>query len=202
MDIDLLRYNIATCHACPLGELRDNTSTVAVPADAGNNYQPGGLAIMAEAPGAQESKQGKPMVGPAGSLLHDLLAEVGLARDDVVILNRIRCRPPGNKIKSKEGIAAVAACDPWLKAELDYYNPGVVLVMGGTALEILFGKMVKVTKVRGHVRYTGPDFTYGTRAWVATFHPAFVLRNHDDVVLHQMVDDVRLALDLCRRTGA
>jgi uracil-DNA glycosylase family 4 len=104
-----------------------------------------------------------------------VLEEAGLSRRDVLLLNRVRCRPPGNKINSKEGIAALAACDPWLQAELELYDPSVVLLMGGTAIGEVFGKKASVGKVRGSARTSGADYAYGARTWVATAHPAATL---------------------------
>lgn len=136
------------------------------------------------------------MAGASGRQLASILAEAGLERDDILLINRIRCRPPNNKIRSKEGIAAIAACDEWLRAELAVHNPGVVLLMGGTALELLFGK-VGVGKIRGTVRTTGEDFPYGARSWVATAHPAAILHG-DAHWLPLIIDDMRTAHALLR----
>ena len=193
--LDLLRYQINKCHACPLGDMRDANDTRAVPAEAGDNYHPGGLAIFAEAPGAKEALVGRPMVGAAGDQLNELLDYVGLSRDKVVIISRVRGRPPNNKIKSKEGVAAIAGCDPWVRAELDAYNPGVVLLMGATALELVFGKNPAVGKLRGSLRATGPEFAYGERLWVATAHPAAVLHG-DPHWLPLIMQDMALAKGL------
>lgn len=195
---DVLRYKIMTCHACPLGTLRDNTGKLSVPADVGANYRKRGLAILAEAPGKDEADVGMPFIGKAGQVLMAVLAEAGLARQDVLLLNRIRCRPPGNKIASKEGIAALAACDPWLIEELATYDPSVVLLMGGTAIGEIMGKKMSVGKIRGAVRSTGSDYHYGSRRWVATAHPAATLygdggKEHWLPLIYQ---DVLLAKDL------
>lgn len=197
VDADALRYSIATCHRCPLGDLRDSSGTVAVPAEPGSAYRVGGLAILAEAPGLRESQQGRPMVGPAGKTLDEILAAAGLQRADVLLLNRIRCRPPNNKIKSKEGLSALAECDPWLRAELSTYQPGVVLLMGGTAIEIAFGKSPSVGKTRGMVRHTRSEFEYGERTWVATAHPAAIL--HGDAHWGPLIlQDLQLAKEMLR----
>ena len=189
---DQLRYDILNCTRCPLSESR----TLAVPAEAGVDYQPGGLGILAEAPGAQENATGRPMVGKAGQLLNKLLDAAGLSRDEVVILNRIRCRPPNNRMGSREGQAALTACDPWLKAELEAYAPSVVVVMGGTAMTPVFGATAKVTGTRGTVRQTGDEYAYRRRTWVATAHPAALLYPGGKVWESLIVEDLKLARSL------
>lgn len=183
-----LRYQILTCERCPLAALR----TLAVPAEVGEAYA--GLAVMAEAPGAQEDATGRPMVGRAGKLLDKLLVEAGMSRDEVLIINRIRCRPPQNRMASAEAVAALAACDPWLKAELEEYDPKVVVVMGKTAMTPIFGATAAVTSTRGSVRATGEEFGYGKRLWVATAHPAAAFRSKSWLPL--IVEDLRMARGL------
>lgn len=129
---------------------------------------------MAEAPGAQEDATGVPMVGRAGELLNKLLFQVGLSRDECVIMNRVRCRPPRNRLQDYSD--AVEACNEWTVKELQKYDPSIVVLMGATAITPIFGATVKVGQVRGTIRNTGEDHSYGKRIWIATYHPAATFR--------------------------
>jgi uracil-DNA glycosylase len=158
---------------------------MAVPAFVGPDYVRGGIAIMCEAPGRDEDeglrpdghRQGEPLVGRAGRKLDSLLEQVGLHRDELVLLNKVRCRPPGNNIADVP--ESILACDPWTVAELQAYDPSVVVLMGATALKGIFGADAKVGVTAGHKRETGPEHPYGQRLWIATYHPAAALRNRD-----------------------
>lgn len=183
-----LADDIRNCTKCTLFDKRTN----AVPAEAGSKYRKGGVAIFAEAPGADEDRTGRPMVGRAGRLLDGLLLQAGLSRDEVVILNRIRCRPVRNRVQDFPD--ALLACDEWVKRELDAYVPSVVVLAGNTALRSVFGATVNITSVRGTARQTSDDHVYGHRLWVPCFHPAAALRNPQ--LITTLVDDLRLAEEL------
>jgi len=180
--------DIRNCVRCSLHDKRTN----AVPAEAGNKYAKGGIAIFAEAPGADEDRTGKPMVGRAGRLLDGMLQQAGLSRDEVVIINRIRCRPVRNRIQDFPD--ALLACDDWVKGELDEYDPSVVVLAGNTAMRSVFGATVGITSVRGTLRQTSIDFAYGSRLFVPTYHPAAALRNPE--LVPTIVDDLRLAKEV------
>ena len=163
----------------------------AVPAEVGSKYQLGGVAVICEAPGAQESASSRPLVGPAGRIFNELLVDAGLSRDELVLLNRVRCRPTGNRLASVP--EALINCDEWLVKELTAYNPGVVVVMGSTALAAIFGANAKVGATRGASRATGVEFLYGPRVWVATYHPASLLPNRNPGNRGLVVQDLTLA---------
>ena len=151
-----------------------------MPADVGWEYEPGGVAILAEAPGACEDGSckhhhdpavaGRPMVGPAGKVLNSLLLEAGLSRSQVVVMNMVRCRPPNNKLADVP--FAIDYCDMWLQAEMEAYQPSVVVVMGATSMAPVFGEKPKVGALAGHARQTGG------RTYIATYHPAAALYEH------------------------
>ncbi len=105
----------------------------------GDGPTPCDLAFMAEAPGAQEVKLGRPMVGGAGQIFHRLLHEVGLRRGEVFVDNVLRCRPPGNKFPAgKAGEKAIAHCrqyDRWLSVQ-----PKVIVALGAQSMKLLTGK--------------------------------------------------------------
>jgi uracil-DNA glycosylase family 4 len=180
--------DIRACVRCSLHDKRKN----AVPAEAGSQYQRGGIAIFAEAPGADEDALGRPMVGRAGKLMDDALKEAGLSRDVVVVLNRVRCRPPRNRLQDYPD--SILSCDDWVKAELDEYDPRIVVLSGNTAMRSVFGATTNITSVRGTARATGVDFPYGSRVFVPCFHPAAALRNSE--LKQTIVDDLRLAKEL------
>lgn len=129
---------------------------------------------MCEAPGAQENETGIPLVGRAGQLFDRLLLAAGLARGRLLLLNRVRCQPTGNNLKAHPD--AVPRCHPWTVAEILQYDPKVVVCMGATAFGDLFGANVKVGPTRGLTRKTGPEHELGSRLWIATYHPASLLR--------------------------
>ena len=150
--------------------------------------------MLAEAPGRDENRLGQCFVGKAGGKLDGFLAEVDLTRDDVLLMNMIRCQPPRNRINSREGTAALAACAPWTVQEMAAYNPGVVMVMGKTALATVFMKDRTVGSLRGTVRHTGEEFSLGSRTWVATAHPAASI--YDKSWGPLIVEDLRLGKEL------
>jgi uracil-DNA glycosylase family 4 len=189
--VEDIREAIEACRRCSLGELR----TRAVPGQLGVDAGRPLMAIMCEAPGAQEDEVGRPLVGRAGQLLDKLLAEVGLHRDELLLLNRVRCRPPNNQLKNHPD--AVEQCDYWTKEELAYYDPAVVVLMGATALSAVFGAQAKVGETRGTVRHTGDDFEYGARLWVPTYHPASLLAGRSPANRPLVVADLALARALC-----
>jgi len=102
VDYDLV-FEMNECRACPLGQQRVDralagTGGCLVPAEVGNRYEKGGLAFLLEAPGAVEDATGRPLVGLAGKLFDQMLGDVGLSRDEVLILNKVKCRPPNNNL--------------------------------------------------------------------------------------------------------
>ena len=115
-DLSELAKEIAVCQRCPLGRQR----TRAVPGE-GNPHPE--LVFIGEGPGWNEDKQGRPFVGPAGQFLEELLASIGLKRDQVFIGNVVKCRPPNNRDPLPQEIEA---CDPWLQAQLAELKPKLV----------------------------------------------------------------------------
>lgn len=181
MDKAALDAQIRACTLCPL----HLTRTIGVPAYVGEHYN--GLAIMGEAPGRDEDLSGKPFMGRAGALLDEYLSALGLSRDQFMLLNRIRCRPPNNDIRSSEAIAGLTACDKWTQEELNANNPRVVICMGRTAAKPIFGN-TSVSAGRG--TYTSVDET----SYVYTYHPAAALRSPE--LGKFIMQDIQLAVDL------
>ena len=131
------------------------------------NYQ-ARLMFVGEAPGADEDAQGRPFVGRAGQLLTKMIEAMGLRREDVIIGNVNRCRPPGNRQPTLE---EAAICRPFLFREIATVRPEVIVVMGNTALRNLLEIKAGISSVRGRFH----DY-YGTPV-MPTFHPAYLLRD-------------------------
>lgn len=126
------------------------------------------LMFVGEAPGADEDAQGKPFVGRAGQLLTKMIEAMGLKREEVIIGNVNRCRPPGNRQPTLE---EAAICRPFLFREIAAVRPEVIVVMGNTALRNLLEVKAGISSVRGQFRdYQGIKV-------MPTFHPAYLLRD-------------------------
>lgn len=126
------------------------------------------LMFVGEAPGADEDAQGKPFVGRAGQLLTKMIEAMGMKRDEVIIGNVNRCRPPGNRQPTLE---EAAICRPFLFREIAAIQPEIIVVMGNTALRNLLEVREGITRVRGKFQ----DFR-GIKV-MPTFHPAYLLRD-------------------------
>jgi DNA polymerase len=151
------------CTACPeLSATRRHVVFGQRPADG-----PCDLVLLGEAPGAEEDATGRPFVGRSGQLLDLLLAEAGLARPSVGVVNVLKCRPPGNR---KPMRLEMANCRGWLDRQLDLLDPLVVLTLGGTATEAMLGRGARLTQLRGQ------DHLVGGRVVVATYHPSAAIR--------------------------
>lgn len=124
---------------------------------------------MGEGPGADEDRLGEPFVGRAGQLLTDIIQKgMGLKRSDVYIANVVKCRPPKNRTPLPD---EVAACLPFLEAQIAAVSPEVIVTLGGTALEALLGSQGPISRVRGRW------LTWRGVPLMATFHPSYLLRN-------------------------
>lgn len=154
---------IEACRKCALGHSR----TKVVPGEGNPNAD---FVCVGEAPGATEDETGRPFVGRAGQLLNDILKAIGLAREDVWIMNVLKCRPPGNR--DPEPMEA-DACSPYLHRQLELIRPKVILALGKPAATTLLGvpRTTSLSELRQRVhRYRGIPL-------VVTYHPAALLRN-------------------------
>jgi uracil-DNA glycosylase len=128
-----------------------------------------GLCFVGEGPGADEDEQGSPFVGAAGQLLDRMIAAMGIERDDVYVCNIVKCRPPKNRTPEPE---EMSACMPYLTEQLALVEPQVIVALGKTAVQGLFGSAEGITRIRGRWR-----LYQGKVAVMPTFHPAYLLRN-------------------------
>jgi DNA polymerase len=134
--------------------------------------------FVGEQPGDQEDKLGRPFVGPAGRIFDQALEEVGIDRSRVYVTNAVKhfkWEPRGKRrIHQKPNAAELAACRPWLDAELSVVHPRVLVCLGATAAQALLGRTFRVTKQRG----TPVDSPLADVV-VATIHPSAILRARD-----------------------
>ena len=175
-----------TCRGCDL--YKNATQTVF-----GEGPARPRILLIGEQPGDQEDRQGKPFVGPAGRMLDEALETAGIHRDEVYVTNAVkhfRWEPRGKRrMHSKPSSRQVAACRPWLEAEIEATRPAVIVCLGATAAQSLLGSAFKVTRMRGKVieREDGPPI-------LATVHPSSLLRMPDRDERHRAIG--RFAEDL------
>jgi DNA polymerase len=130
------------------------------------------LMFVGEGPGRDEDLQGEPFVGRAGQLLTDIITKgMGLRREDVYIANVIMCRPPENRNPEPD---EVAACEPFLKKQIDLIRPEIIVALGKFAVQTLLQSKVPITHLRGNWH------SYHGIRLMPTFHPAYLLRNPAD----------------------
>ena len=178
---DALREQERALQGCTRCKLSRSRSTIVF--GVGN---PGArLVVIGEGPGEEEDKQGIPFVGRAGQLLTKMLASVKFDRDrDCYICNVVKCRPERNRNPEPD---EVAACNPFLLAQLETVQPVVILALGNFAAQTLLGTKEGITKLRGRA------YSYHDIVLVPTFHPAFLLRNPGDQYKRMAWDDLKLA---------
>ena len=158
--LDALAEEMRSCTACPqLAATRQQVVVGTIPSGAR-------LLVVGEAPGAQEDSSGVPFVGRSGQLLDRLLAEAGLPRERVAVLNTVKCRPPGNRVPTR---LETATCRPWTLRQLTALQPPLVVTLGLSATAWFLGRTA-LGPVRGRVHQVD-----GWRV-VPTYHPAAALR--------------------------
>jgi len=159
--IEDIRADIGNCTRCPLWEGRTKIvhTTGNFSAD---------LLFVGEAPGANEDAEGIPFVGKAGQLLNKIIEGIGLKREQVLVGNVNRCRPPQNRTPT---LAEAHTCRPFLMREIAVVRPKVIVVLGNTATQNLLDTKIGITKLRGEFQ----DY-YGIKV-MPTFHPAYLLRD-------------------------
>lgn len=164
IDIESIRARALSCTRCRLSESRTQVVW------AGGNLA-SDLMFIGEGPGFHEDQQGEPFVGASGQLLDRLLAEIGLDRSSVAIVNVVKCRPPGNRNPLPDEIEA---CRPYLEAQLEFMRPDVIVTLGNFATQFMIEQPLGITKARGRL------FRFRGAVVVPTFHPAAALRGGRD----------------------
>lgn len=162
----VLQQEVAGCTLC--GELaRTRTQTVF-----GVGDPQARLCFLGEAPGADEDRQGQPFVGRAGQLLNKIIEACRLRREDVYILNILKCRPPGNRNPAPD---EASNCRRFLDRQLELVNPEYICCLGAVAAQNLLATTEAIGRMRGKLL----EYRAGSRAIkvVCTYHPAYLLRN-------------------------
>ena len=156
-----IREDIGDCTRCGLSRGRKNIVF-------GVGNPKADIMFIGEGPGADEDEQGEPFVGRAGQLLNNMIAAMGLRREDVYIANVVKCRPPQNRAPERDEIET---CSPFLMRQVDVIRPKIIVALGATAAKTLLGISDSMASLRGRLY----DFR-GTKLAV-TYHPAFLLRD-------------------------
>ena len=165
--LENLKNEIANIENCVL---KDNASQIVF--NDGDENSP--IMIIGEGPGKKEDDLGKPFVGDAGILLNKMLKAINIRRESVYITNVVNYRPPNNrKPETKE----IIKYSEYLRQHISIINPQILILMGSTAMEALFGSKFKISKERGNWK----QVIIRTKSYKAmiTFHPAYLLRQPD-----------------------
>jgi len=159
-----LRKEAMSCKKC---ELHKTRATVVF----GEGNENADLVFVGEAPGADEDRQGRPFVGRAGELLTKIIQAIKLTREDVYIMNVLKCRPPGNRDPE---LNEISCCKPFLNRQLELIRPKVICTLGRFATQTLLNTQIGITKLRGRFQL------YNGIRLMPTLHPAYLLRNEGD----------------------
>lgn len=194
--IKAFREAAADCKACDLW--KQGTQTVF-----GEGTRRAEIVFIGEQPGNEEDLSGKPFVGPAGRLLDEALIEAGINRGQTYVTNVVKhfkWEPRGKRrIHKKPNAGEIAACRPWLEAEIALVKPKVIVCLGATAAQALLGPKFKVSKQRGQlVESTSAPYV------LATVHPSSILRAPDDETRHfekrRFIDDLKKVAHVLPKT--
>lgn len=172
-----LRVAIQKCTACHLYR----HATQAVP---GAGPRSATIVLVGEQPGNDEDLEGVPFVGPAGKVLDRALVEAGIERDEIYVTNVVKHfkfeERGKRRIHKKPNASEVGACRQWLESEIALIKPKIIVCLGATAAQALFGPRYRLTKERG---------TFTPHEWApyvtSTIHPSAILRASDDELRHQ-----------------
>lgn len=183
--LEELRAAIGDCRLCKLCSGRTNLVF-------GVGNPKAELMFVGEGPGRDEDLQGEPFVGRAGQLLTDIITKgMGMKREDVYIANVVKCRPPENRNPEPD---EVAACEPFLKKQIDVVQPRVIVGLGKFAVQTLLQSKIPITKLRGKWH------SYHGIKLMPTFHPAYLLRNPADKKL--VWEDIKKVIQELRGENA
>jgi DNA polymerase len=192
--LKILRGAAAGCRGCPLWKVGTQTVFGEGPARAA-------IVMVGEQPGDREDRAGRPFVGPAGKLLDQALEGAGIDRRLVYVTNAVKhfkWEPAGKRrLHQKPNAREVAACRPWLEAELEAVRPEIMVALGATAAQALMGAKFRVTQERGKVFRD----VAGVPLFVATVHPSSILRMDADDragALEAFVADLKVVGKLLR----
>ena len=160
--LEVLAERARGCQRCGLARTRTHLVF-------GEGNPQADLMFVGEGPGEVEDQTGRPFVGPAGQLLTQILGSVGLDRDEVYITNVVKCRPPGNRVPTRQ---EMESCWDWLAAQIALIRPMIIVTLGNAATQRLLGRAEGIGQLRGRFyRWKGGIEVF------PMFHPSFLLRN-------------------------
>jgi uracil-DNA glycosylase family protein len=193
--LKLLRDAARGCRGCPLWKSGTQTVFGEGPASAR-------VVMLGEQPGDREDIEGRPFVGPAGRLLDQALVAAGIDRGDVYVTNAVKhfkWEPAGKRrLHKKPNAREIAACRPWLDAELDALHPDILVALGATAAQAMMGAQFRVTRDRGKIF---DDLPWASKAFIATVHPSSILRGDPEereAALAAFIADLKVVAKLLR----
>jgi uracil-DNA glycosylase family 4 len=159
--LERIREDIGDCTRCRLCEQRNRIVF-------GVGNPKADIVFVGEGPGRDEDAQGEPFVGRAGKLLTDMIKAMSLERSDVYIANVVKCRPPENRTPEHDEIAT---CSPFLLRQIEFIRPKIIVCLGNVAAQSLLGTNKSISHFRGQW------FDFRGSRLIATYHPAYLLRN-------------------------
>jgi uracil-DNA glycosylase family 4 len=179
-ELDAIAAEVAVCTDCKLHRARKNAVPGEGPADAK-------LVFIGEGPGFHENEQGRPFVGAAGHFLDELLANIGMSREEVFICNVIKCRPPGNRDPQ---VDEIQACSKYLDRQIRAINPKVIITLGRFSMARYFPN-ARISTIHGKARVVNG------RLVMPMYHPAAAL--HQPALRRVVEEDFELLPDLIAR---
>ncbi|MHC4519908.1 MAG: uracil-DNA glycosylase [Planctomycetota bacterium] len=183
-DLEAIATEVRACRKCDLGSQRTN----AVP---GEGHAKARIIFIGEAPGADEDAQGRPFVGRAGQLLDKIIVACGLKREDVYIGNILKCRPPGNRDPRPEEIIS---CLPYLQRQIECIEPEIIVALGAHAARTLLNTNKSIGQLRGHFQEYIAGIGRPPVKLMATYHPAYLLRNYTPDTRRRVWEDMKKVL--------
>lgn len=175
---------IDRCRKCDLGSLRTNS----VP---GEGSPRASIMFVGEAPGADEDAQGRPFVGRAGQLLDKIIKACALKRNEVWIGNILKCRPPENRDPRPEEIIS---CLPYIQRQIELIKPDIIVALGAHAARTLLNTNKAIGEIRGQFLEYYAGIGRPPMKLIATFHPAYLLRNYSQENRRLVWEDMKKVL--------
>ena len=183
-DLAAIASEASQCRKCQLGSIRRNS----VP---GEGHPRARIMFIGEAPGADEDAQGRPFVGRAGQLLDKIISACGLKREEVFIGNILKCRPPENREPRPDEIVN---CLPYLQRQIEAIHPDIIVALGGHAAKTLLNTVKGITQLRGQFQEYYSGIGRPPIKLMATFHPAYLLRNYSEQNRRYVWEDMKKVL--------
>lgn len=183
-ELEEITAEVAKCRKCEIGTTRTNP----VPGEGSSCAR---IMFIGEAPGADEDEQGRPFVGRAGQLLDKIINAMGLKREDVFIGNILKCRPPENRVPQA---SEIVNCLPFLQRQIEVIKPDIIVALGAYSAQTLLETTKAIGQLRGHFFDYYPGLGKPPIKLLATFHPAYLLRNYTHEARQKVWEDMKKVL--------